>query len=133
MAWPNVNTGSINIAGTTTLRWGTGHAWAPNTSVVVISADSAKEVEKIYLEQGDGMKATRVTIMQGQTWDFTVQDDSGVTWPNVAEEVNVVSFIGGTANYAYKGFVVDTNYRAARKTEGQRVIRLENMTLIDKG
>lgn len=131
MAWPNVNTGNVNIAGTTTIRWGTGHAWAPSTSAVVLSADSAKDVEKIYLEQGDGMRATRVLINQGQTWDFTVQDDSGIAWPNVAEQVIVVSFLGGTSNYAYKGCVVDNNYRAARKQEGQRVIRIENMTLID--
>lgn len=135
MAWPTYNA-NVNIAGVTTIKWGTGQAWAPSASAIVVSADSAEEVEKMYIEQGDGMRATRVVHRQGHTWDFTIVDDSSVfaAGPNVGDNVVVTHFLGGGAspgNFTYRGFITDNNYRAARKQEGHRVLRCEVMRLID--
>jgi len=132
MSWPNVANVGL-LTGVTTIRWGTTHAWAPNTSAIVISADSAEETEKIYLEQGEGLRATRIILKHGATWDFTIQDDSGAfpSGPNVGQNVVVTNFLGGGGNASVNAVVVDDNYRAARKQEGQRVIRLEIMNLID--
>lgn len=132
MGWP-ANNSNYSAAGVTTIRWGTSGAWVPNASAVVISADQAAEVEKIYLEQGDGLKSTRILLNQGKNWDFTIQDDTGVfsSPPSVGDNVVVVNFLGNGTNYTYKGIIIDNNYRAARKQEGQRVLRVESLTLVD--
>lgn len=133
MAWPTITTAQNNIAGTTTIKWGTGGAWAAAASAIVISADQAEDVEKQYIEQGEGLRATRILLKQGRTWDYTIIDDSTV-WaagPNVGDLVVLTHFLGTGANFTYKGIITDNNYRAARKQEGHRVLRCENMTLID--
>lgn len=130
-SWP-VRSSTDNVTGVTTIRWGTQGAC---NSAIVISADQAQEVEKIYLEQGEGLKATRIMLKQGQTWDFTFQDDSTVfaTPPKVGDVITVTDFMGSNnaATTGWFGTVVDNNYRTARKQEGQRVIRVENLILID--
>lgn len=132
MAWPTVNS-NVNIAGVTTIKWGTGGAYAPAGAAIVISADEAQDVEKLYVEQGDGLRATRMLLSHGWTWDFTVIDDSSAfaTGPNVNDQVTVVHFLGTGANHTFKGTIIDNNYRAARKQEGHRVMRIEIMKLID--
>ncbi len=132
MAWPT-NNSNYSATGVTTIKWGTGGAWANAPTAIVISADQAREVEKIYLEQGDGLKSTRILLNQGTNWDFTIQDDSTIfaSPPNIGENVVVANFLGTGANYTYKGMIIDSNYKAARKQEGQRVLRVENLTLID--
>jgi len=133
MSWPNIQSDYTNIAGTTTIRWGTEHAWAPASTAIVLSADEAEDVEKIYLEQGEGLRATRILLKHGHTWDFTVQDDSTIfaTGPNVGQTVVVTNFLIGGTNASNSGVIVDANYRAARKQEGQRVLRIELMNLVD--
>jgi hypothetical protein len=111
-----------------------------NNSAVVLSMDQAPEVEKIYLEQGDGLKATRIMLYQGVVTDLTVQDDATyfATLPNVGSSLVVRNVVGTvTANVAncavftYSGTIVDSNVKLARKQEGHRVIRVENIALID--
>jgi len=133
MAWPEQTTAWNNIAGTTTIRWGTGQAWPASATAIVLSADEAEDVEKIYLEQGEGLRATRILLKHGHTWDYTVQDDSSIfaTGPNVGDTVVVTNFLNGGTNASNSGVIVDTNYRAARKQEGQRVIRVELMNIVD--
>jgi len=133
MGWPSYNSTYTNIAGTTTIRWGTDNAWAAAATAVVISADSAEEIEKMYLENGEGLRATRILMKHGKTWDFTVQDDTSLfaSGPNVGQELVVTNFLNGGNTASVKAMVVDANYRAARKQEGQRVLRLEIMNLID--
>ena len=133
MAWPSITSAQTNIGGVTTIRWGTGGIWPQNSAAIVISADAAEEAEKIYIEQGEGLKATRITLKQGRTWDFTVVDDSAVfaSPPAVGSMITVVNFLANNTNAASQAVVIDNNYRAARKQEGHRVIRAEIITLID--
>jgi hypothetical protein len=133
-SWPT-NAAGYSAAGqrSTTVKWGTGGL---SNSAVVISADEAREVDKIYLEQGDGLKATRIMLNQGSNWDFTIQDDSAAfaTPPAIGDQVTVIDLIGSGSNCAgatYKGVIVDNNYRAARRSEGHRVLRVEQLTLVD--
>jgi hypothetical protein len=121
----------LSNGSTTTLKWGTR---GMTTKCIVISADQARDVEKVYIEQGDGLKATRIMLNHGSNWDFTIIDDTGITPPAIGEAVDVLDMIlsGASANsYAYKGVVIDNNYRAARKQEGHRVLRVESLTLVD--
>ena len=132
--WPN-NAAGYSASGqkSTTLKWGTQGMFS---TAICISSDSADEVERIYLEQGDGLKATSILLKQGRNWHYTIQDDSSAfaTAPAIGDDITVTDILGSgssTIAYTYKAKIVDNNYRGARRQEGQRVIQCESLTLID--
>lgn len=133
MSWPTITSAQDNIAGVTTIRWGTGGSFPSAQTAVVISADQDVDTEAIYLENGEGLKATRVLLQHGFKWNYTIQDDSSLfpSGMNVNDQVIITHFIGSGVNYVKKGTIVNTNYRAARKQEGHRVIQVDSITLID--
>lgn len=127
-------TSNVSIMGVTTIRWGTRGMFG---SAIVESADEAEDTEKYYVDQGDGMHASRILIRQGHSYDFTVVDDSAifsnssfipVSGSNVA--ITEMLATGSTIVRAY-GTYISGNYSAAKKTEGKRIMHIENMILID--
>ena len=130
--WTTSN-GNVTVAGVTTIRWGTRGMFG---TAIVESATEVADIEKIYVEQGDGMRATRFLLMQGHTYDFTVADDSsiftGANNPSSGSNLAITEMLstGSSVTRAY-GTVVGLDYNAAKKVEGKRIIRLENMVLID--
>jgi hypothetical protein len=118
----------------TTLRWGTRGMFA---NAIVESADETEETDKHYVDQGDGVHATRFLIKQGKSYTFTVVDDSAVftgvgTNPVSGTNVAITEMLASGTNVvrAY-GTVITDNYNASKGAEGKRVIHVENMVLID--
>jgi hypothetical protein len=145
MAWPPTSgaySGAFQATGYTTIRWGTDgvmNVVSPNGSsggsygfYIVESLRGNDEIENIYIEQGTGLKATRIQLWQGRRYVLTVVDDTGMTPPSPATYVALVDTVGaGASIYQFK--VVDNGYNAARKVEGKREITAEYLTLIEGG
>lgn len=138
ITWPSYSTGVSVAPSGTTIRWGTGNAIS---STIVVSIDEREKVDPVYIEQGDGVEATRFLIKHGKVWDVTCID-SGTAFaspPDVGDVVIVKDILYGTGNgaamtvNAISAVCVDNNYKAARKTEGQRTLRLEYLTIADAG
>ncbi len=136
--WPVLSSGVTPTPSGTTVRWGTGNAIAATT---VISMSASEKVEVDYVPQGDGVQATRFVTKHGHKWNVTCVDDgrSFNTPPSVGSAITIVGAHLGTGNSAamtantYAAVVIDNDYQAARKVEGQRVIQCEFLTLADGG
>lgn len=136
--WPTYSAGVSATPSGTTIRWGTGNFYQ---TAIVVSVDEREKVDPIYIEQGDGVEATRFMIKHGKVWDVTCID-SGTAFnspPAVGSVVVVKDILFGTGAgnnmscTTYSAVCVDNNYKAARKTEGQRTLRLEYLTIADAG
>lgn len=125
----NINTGFISD-GLTTLVWGTGNAI--NSNYIVISIDESEKVEQYYVENGTGIEAARILLNQGRRWNLTCIDNSSVTPPTTGSTVTLWTHtLGNSAAATASAVVINNDVRAARKTEGQRVLQCENLTLVD--
>lgn len=126
----NVNTG-YRSDGLTTLVWGTGNAI--NSNYIVLSIDESEKTETYYVENGTGIEAARIMLTQGRRWNLTVIDNSSVTPPVFGSTVSLWthSLQSSNANALATAVVINNDVRAARKTEGQRVLQCENLTLVD--
>ena len=139
VSWPAVSAGVVTVQPSgSTIRWGTGNTIA---STIVLSVDERQKADKFYIEQGDGVEATRFIVNHGKVWDVTCID-SGVAFsnpPTVGGTITLVDIIAGAGAGAamsansFVATVIDNNYKAARKVEGQRVIACEYLTLIEVG
>lgn len=135
--WPGYSAG-LSVTPASTIRWGTGNTMA---SAIVVSIDEHEKVDPIYIEQGDGVEATRFLVKHGKVWDITVID-SGAAFnspPTVGSTVSLPDLCTGTGTgntmtvTSLTAMVIDNNYKAARKVEGQRTIRVEYINLADGG
>lgn len=140
MAWPPAYTSAFIGSGMTTIRWGTDGMMAngaPNGSgggqggfYIVESIRSMDEIENIYIENGTGLKATRIQLWQGRNWTFTVVDDTGMIPPSPFSQVTLVDPMSA-AIATFR--VINNAYNAARKVEGKREVTAEFLTLIEGG
>lgn len=125
-AWPPVITAGTYIASNaSTLVWGTDGFWG---SYIVKSIRSTDVVENIYIENGTGIRAKRIQLWQGREVDITVVDDTAMTIPKPGTSVSFKDPIS-KETFAFK--VINNDYNAARKQEGERVLRCECMWAID--
>lgn len=138
MAAPIIDAGA-ELDGVTTLIWGTsgsltvpspGGSYAGDGFYIVESIDESEKTEQIYGENGTGIEAWRMTLKHGLRWNVTVTDDSTMTPPVVNTTITILDFIGNKTKF-YVAKVLNNDYRAARKTPGQRVLQVENLTLVD--
>jgi hypothetical protein len=128
MSWPPPTSGSFFIQGTlTTIRWGTGGVHA---SYIVVSCTPAEEIETLYVENGTGIKVTRIILWQGRRVNITVVDDSTVTPPKTAQTITLFDPLGGGSG-SLNFTVIENSYNAARKEAGQRVIVAEFLTGVE--
>lgn len=127
----NVNTG-FSVLGTTNIVWGTGNAISQ--SYIVVSIDESEKVEQYYIENASGVEAGRVILNHGKRWNITVVDDVSITPPTVGDTVVLWTHsTGNSAAATSNAVVINNDVRAARKTEGQRVLQCEKLTLITPG
>lgn len=125
----NINTG-FQVDGITTLVWGTGNAIGG--SFIVVSIDESQKVEQYYVENGTGVEAARILLTHGIRWNFTVIDDTTMTPPTVGSSVTIWRHTSSNnANLTAAATVINNDFRAARKTEGQRVVQVERLTLVE--
>lgn len=110
------------------MAWGTDGIYA---SVIVKSIRSMQMIEEIKIENGSGLTATQVLLNDGNDVEITVVDDRSVTFPASNGLLVLLDPLptgaGGTST-TYQ--VVNNNYNAARKQEGERVLTAKKYTLI---
>ena len=139
MSWPPAYTASFIGSGATTIKWGTdgiinvGNIGVGNSGGVfgaytVVSCRPSDEIDTQYIEQGSGLKATRIMLWQGRRITFTVVDDTGFTPPSPNSQIQALDPLSGSL-LTFR--VVDNGSTASRKTEAQREITAEYLTMIE--
>ena len=138
MSWPPAYSAAFIGTGVTTIKWGTDGilpVQAPNGtsggyggSFTVESIRPADEIDTMYIEQGSGLKATRIQLWQGRKVTITVVDDTGYTHPSPGSTLYAQDPMS-TAFLTFR--VIENGYNAARKVEGKRDITAEYLTLIE--
>ena len=99
---------------------------------IVESIRGNDEIENIYIEQGTGLKATRIQLVQGRKYVMTVVDDTNILPPFANSKVYIVDPLGsgGTIHFLQCS-VVENSENLARKVEGKREITVEYLTCIE--
>ena len=138
MSWPPAYSSWFIGTGVTTVKWGTdgimpvqlpnGGTGGYNSSYTVESIRPTDEIDTIYIEQGSGLKATRIQLWQGRRVTLTVVDDTGMTPPSPSTYVYIQDPLSGSF-LQFK--VIENGYNAARKVEGKRDITAEYLMLIE--
>jgi hypothetical protein len=142
MAWPRVPTGTLTggVIGqgteVTHMRWGTADAVSTTGWYVITRIAQRLKKEDLQYDNGDGVQSGRVQIIHGTVWDVTVRDNTLMTPPRIGASVTVVDMAGmvGTTKVPgvyYSAYVLDSNYDAAPKQPGERVVVLERIVLIE--
>lgn len=145
-AWPVTGAGALASgyvqSGVTTVRWGSGefvtsvNAVAVNGTTVgiVMRATQRALAENIKLGNGMGVSITRMQIVDGQSWDITMRDDTGITGrPKIGTAVIIVDGAGhlGNVGLKYTSTVIEGGYEVAPKTPGELTFSVENCVLIE--
>ena len=143
MAWPPAYSNAFLAQGVTTIRWGTDGIMtnaAPNGNgsggfqgfFTLETIRGEDEMDVIYIEQGSGLKATRITLWQGRNYVLTAVDDTNMTPPSPASQLYIVDALGaGGSIYYFR--VTKNGYNSSRKSEGKREITCEYLTCIEGG
>lgn len=147
MAWPRTGTGTVaggSVAGgdATYFRWGTKDAvttagWG---YAVVSRLRQSRKKDTLPYENGDGVQSGRMQVFHGVQWELTVRDDSRFAGPVEGTQLTIVDMAGlvgstygncGTIGGLYAATVIDSDYEAAPKQPGERVILCERIKLIE--
>ncbi len=84
--------------------------------------------ETIYIENGIGLRATRIGLVQGREMELTVVDDTSFSPPTYNTQLTLTDPLS-SAVMVFS--VIDNSYNANRKQEGDRVMRVVFDTLIE--
>lgn len=143
MAWPPAYSTAFIGTGVTTIRWGTDGIMtnaSPNGNAqggyggfyTVESIHGNDEIDTSYIEQGTGLKTTRIQLWQGRRYILTVVDDTNMTPPSPSSLISLVDTVGaGASTYSFR--TIENGYNAARKVEGKRELTVEYLTCIEGG
>jgi hypothetical protein len=131
--WPptsGVTTGFIT-GGTepTTIAWGTDGLYP---GVIVKSLRLRRMVEEVRIENGTGITATQVLLIDGKQVEITVVDDQALTFPDTGQvlTLNTPQLNGPGVAISVTFTTIDNDYNAARKAEGERVLLAKAYVLI---
>lgn len=139
MSWPLTSNGNnVLISGTTTtIVWGSGSfAQGSLAGYIVKNMKASERNEQIKIEQGAGLTAVNVLLTDGRAYEVTVVDDTNVTPPFGGSNVNVIipNLKGPNAGLSTSfefGIVINNDYNAARKVEGERVLLINTFNLFN--
>lgn len=103
---------------------------------IVESVDGETKSEPIWGENGTGIQTWRVMLVNGSSGTMTIQDDTGMTPPQIGSLTSVVDtglIFPGNSNRsnAYSMFVIHVSNRFVRKGAEMRTVQYENLTLVD--
>jgi hypothetical protein len=140
MAWPPAPTTDFLTSGVTTIRWGTDGIMAntsPNGSgggfggyYTIETIRGTDKVDTMYIEQGSGLEATRIQLIQGRRYTMTVVDDTNMTPPSFATKLSFEDTIsGGAALYLFQ--LIENGDSTVRKAEHKRELTVEYLTCIE--
>jgi hypothetical protein len=121
----------------TTVIWGTdgqgtigSFSYSAYGSYIVTSGSDSKRVEEIDIEQGSGLEATRIQLIQGRRYTMTVVDDTNMTPPSFATKLSFEDTIsGGAALYLFQ--LIENGDSTVRKAEHKRELTVEYLTCIE--
>lgn len=141
MAWPPSlsNLGEIHL-GYLNAVWGTSGvlptlsgANTPSNcnGMIVESISGTDDVEKIYIENGDGIRCHRALLIQGRTVNVTFADDTGLSQNTVSigATFTVYDPLSRSSGLSFK--IVETKQDSTRKKEGTRTVTAEITTGIE--
>jgi hypothetical protein len=131
MPWPPSPNAAFLMQGITTIKWGTDGLYS---TYIVKSMTPTDEIEVIYIENGTGLKSTRIDLAQGRQWDITVIDDTSIVPPRINTNITIVDPLGvmsGGNGTNITARVIGKNGQAARKQEADLIIRAEYLTNIE--
>ena len=135
--------------GVTTLVWGAQglavFAGTPGADIdnanngYYIITDYKQRLKKDldYGENSSGVECRRTTIVHGQTWDITVEDNNNMTPPTQNTTITCYDILSkGTASplvakAIWTANIIESEYTAAPKRPGMRTLTAENLTLVD--
>lgn len=140
----------FSSTGITTIVWGTQGlaSFAGNPGLDIqggnngyyILTDYKQRLKKDldYGENGSGIECRRTTIVHGQTWDITVEDNSNMTPPTQNTLIICYDILGNGSNAGpliarrlWTAVIVESEYSAAPKRPGMRTLTAENLSLVD--
>jgi len=140
----------FSSTGITTIVWGTqglaSFQGQPGADIVggnngyYILTDYKQRLKKDldYGENGSGVECRRTTIIHGQTWDITVEDNSNMTPPTQNTVISCYDILGNgsgagplIAKRIWTATIIESEYSAAPKRPGMRTLTAENLTLVD--
>src|SRR5208282_939113 len=140
----------FSSTGITTIVWGTqglaSFQGQPGADIVggnngyYILTDYKQRLKKDldYGENGSGVECRRTTIIHGQTWDITVEDNSNMTPPTQNTVISCYDILGNgsaagplAAKRIWTATIIESEYSAAPKRPGMRTLTAENLTLVD--
>ena len=135
MSWPPASdlSAGLGYLGSlpTTLAWGTDGLYSQGGTVIVLTMRDSQIVEEIPIENGSGVVATDVLIVQGEQVEIDVIDDRNLTFPRSGQVVTVNAPLPNGAGATSTNFqVIDNSYNAARKEAGRRTILAKVYKLI---
>ncbi len=141
MAWPPAYSAAFIGTGVTTIKWGTDGILSngsPNGDgaggfggyFIVISARPNDKIDTMYIEQGSGLEATRIQLLQGRRLTLTVVDDINMTPPSASSQITAVDPLSGSL---LTFVTIDNGSSANRKQENQREVTIEYLTCIEGG
>lgn len=143
MSWPPVNppvslgysgsSGSPSTGylaeGLTTIVWGTtGFSQGSLAGYIVKTIRPSQRVEELRVENGVGLTAAEILLLDGYDMEITVVDDTAVVSPPAVG--SILSLVTPFQTTLLNFLVVNNSYNAARKQEGERVILARAFTLI---
>lgn len=145
MGYSSPGTG-VTVDGVTTIYWGTDSSMADanngNAGYYIVLDISQEQVEAFRenLPNGNGITDTVVLGIDGVRWNLRVRDDSRMTPPNVGVQVYINNagalpiYSGGsfiTTRTRYRGRVRSASYNITPRSNGERTIVVERLTLVD--
>ena len=145
MSWPTTGAGSVAsgylASGVSTyFRWGTDEAITVINGVTVsgfltiMSINQKRKKEDMEWPQGDGVQAGRTQIIHGVVWEARVRDDTRITGlPTEGTSGTIVDMAGllGAVGGTYTAYLLTSDYDAALKQPGERVLVFERIQLIE--
>jgi hypothetical protein len=133
MAWPPVSNITANFYGKvsnlpTTVAWGTEGLYS---GVIVKSLRSSRMIEEIKIDNGTGLTTTQILLNDGDEVEITVVDDRNVNFPDSGNVITLLNPLPNGAGATSENFqVVNNNYNAARKTDGERTLLVKKYSLL---
>ena len=137
MAWPpSLPSTGFKSQGVATFVWGTQGFQAASAAVssyIIKSVRVEERTEEPVIENGDGLTATQIQLLDGLNYEITVVDNTAVVPPVAGQVGNVVIpqlGVNGTVNNnAVPALFMAEVISLGRKTDGERVMRLKQFTL----
>jgi len=145
MSWPPTTGFSHHGAEPAIVAWGTDGILVSNVAganltnvgagtfnVIVKNIRSMQMAEEVKIENGTGLTATQIILIDGNQVELTVVDDRNMIFPTVDQIIALIDPITESGFPSVRTFfrVVSNDYNAARKQEGDRVMLAKVYTLI---